>query len=255
MRIWAVLLAVWPLALPAADRSETLADLRAGVTALRGEIVALQEELAPAQAAQIPGKGGSALQRLTAIERELQRLTAKIEELEYHIRQHTTQATTRLATLEGRLCAMDPECAPGAQQVEEGATPLPSLDQLNERALFASALAALRGGAFDQALTIFQTQLARFPQGPLATEATLRKGEAHEGELDHAAAARSYLAAFSRDRSGPLAAQSLTRLGHALAMLGQVNEACVTLGEVSLRFPDSPQVAIAQAERAEHDCP
>ena len=67
-------------------------------------------------------------------------------------------------------------------------------------------------------------------------------------------AARAFLAGFSGDPEGPLAPQTLFELGRALGALGQTQEACVTLSEVAVRFPASPAVADATAQRQALGC-
>ena len=65
---------------------------------------------------------------------------------------------------------------------------------------------------------------------------------------DTANAARAYLEAFSGQPDGNFAADSLLKLGESLGALGQTPEACVTLGEVGVRFPGS--MAATQASVA-----
>ena len=72
---------------------------------------------------------------------------------------------------------------------------------------------------------------------------------------DTAGAARAYLDAFSASQTGPLAGQSLVKLGQALGKLGQGPEACVTLAEVGKRFPGSADQTAAQAAMAAQGCP
>ena len=65
------------------------------------------------------------------------------------------------------------------------------------------------------------------------------------GSNDTGGAARAYLEAFSGAPDGPRAPVSLLRLGAALGLLGQTQEACVTLAEVGTRFPAAPEAAEA----------
>ena len=82
----------------------------------------------------------------------------------------------------------------------------------------------------------------------------MRRGEALNGAGDTREAARAFLAGFSTDPVGPVAPQALFELGRALGQLGQTQEACVTLGEVELRFPDNPAVAQANDQRRNIGC-
>ena len=70
----------------------------------------------------------------------------------------------------------------------------------------------------------------------------------------HAAAARAYLESFSGTPEGPRAPEALVGLGTALGSLGQNDEACLTLSEVAIRFPNSPAISQANAARAGLGC-
>lgn len=85
-------------------------------------------------------------------------------------------------------------------------------------------------------------------------EVELRRGQALEGLGDVRESSRAYLSAFSIDPQNPLAAEALYRLGVGLGGLGKTLEACLTLDEVALRYPNSPHVAEANAARLNLDC-
>jgi TolA-binding protein len=80
------------------------------------------------------------------------------------------------------------------------------------------------------------------------------RGQAYEKMGETTNAARAYLAAFSGNPEGPLAPAALTKLGQSLAALGQQQDACVTLGEVSTRFPGAPEVGEARLTMASLGC-
>ena len=125
---------------------------------------------------------------------------------------------------------------------------------VSEKADFERAQGALASGDFRSAADLFATFNQTYPGGPLAAEAELRRGEALTGLGDNREAARAYLAAFSSDPEGPVAPQSLFELGRSLGTLEQTQEACVTLAEVAVRFPNAPQVSEAQAQRQTLGC-
>ena len=85
-------------------------------------------------------------------------------------------------------------------------------------------------------------------------EVELRRGQALEGLGDVRESSRAYLSAFSIDPQNPLAAEALYRLGVGLGGLGKTLEACLTLDEVALRYPNSPYVVEANAARLNLDC-
>ena len=86
-RIFGIAMVV-ALALPMAARAqsdETLADIRQELSVLYVEIQKLKREMSTTGASGEVAAGGSILDRVNAIESELQRLTAKTEELDFRI--------------------------------------------------------------------------------------------------------------------------------------------------------------------------
>jgi TolA-binding protein len=83
----------------------------------------------------------------------------------------------------------------------------------------------------------------------------LLRGAALEASGENTQAARAYLDAFSAEPNGAKAPEALYLLGRSLGRIGQVDEACVTLSEVSVRFPGGQAASDAQAERQRLACP
>ena len=73
--------AVAPTPIQAQDRTETLVEIRAQLAQLAGEISALRAEMLASGEAGLQVAGGSALDRMNAIEAELVRLTGRTEAL------------------------------------------------------------------------------------------------------------------------------------------------------------------------------
>ena len=69
------------------------------------------------------------------------------------------------------------------------------------------------------------------------------------GRLGDTRQLRSYLAAFTGDIAGAIAPEALFELVTALGRWGQTDQACITLAEVAVRFPNDPAVTAAEAER------
>ena len=86
------------------------------------------------------------------------------------------------------------------------------------------------------------------------SEAHFLRGQALKQVGDTAGAARAWLAAFSEAPQGPRAADALVNLGSALGDLGQGAEACMTLGEVPVRYPGSAAASLALKEQARLGC-
>ncbi|THH37491.1 tol-pal system protein YbgF [Aliishimia ponticola] len=255
------------------DRAQSLADIRQEMTVLWVEVQKLKQELNTTQGASSVATQGSALDRLAAIESEVQRLTAKAEEMEFRIDRVVTDGTNRIADLEFRLCELETGCdiatlgdtptLGGASEAGAAApapTPVPLPESgpqfaATEEADFQRAEDALAEGDYTTAAKLYATFNQTYPGGPLAAAAEMGRGEALEQLGDTREAARAFLAAFSANQTGPEAPMALVRLGAALGQLGQTNEACVTLSEVSVRYPGAVDaISDAQSARAAIGC-
>ncbi len=252
----------------AAQQAETLADIRQELNVLYVEVQRLKRELSTTGAPQVAVGGGSVLDRVGAIESELQRLTAQTEQLGYRIERVVEDGTKRIGDLEFRLVELE-----GGDVSKLGETttlggdtggaapvvPVPagggdSELAVGEQADFDAAGAALEAGEYQRAADLFAAFNGAYPGSPLAPRADLGRGRALDALGDTREAARAYLAAFTGDDSGPAAPEALYELGAALGRLGQVDQACVTLGEVGVRFPEAEAVPLARQEMADLGC-
>lgn len=244
----------------------TLADIRQELSVLTVELRKLQRELSTTSGAQVT-IGGDTLQRIDLIEAELRRLTAYTESLDLRISAVVRDGTNRVGDLEFRLCELEPGCdiatlgetpTLGGADVPAAPAPAPSQPEaefaLGERGDFDRARAALDSGDNQTAATLFSQFAETYPAGPLTSEAHFYRGQALAKLGQVAPAARAYLASFSGAPQGPVAAEALLGLGTSLGALGQQKEACVTLGEVAVRFPTSSAVNGAQAEQSRLGC-
>ena len=259
----------------AQDKAQTLADIRTEVQALAAQVQALKSELVSGGAAAMQAAGGaSALDRMNTLEAELARLTSETEKLQIRVDKVVTDGTNRVGDLEFRLCELEEGCDTGNLPITtalggaatttatttptdtaaiSSATPTAEL-ALNEQADFDRAKAALDSGDFQGAANQFTTFAQSYPGGPLTGEAQFLQGDALSQLGDTSGAARAYLGAFSGAPQGPRAPAALLKLGAALGLLGQTQDACVTLGEVPVRFPAAPEAAEAQSTMQKLGC-
>lgn len=266
--IFAVVLGAVPMAATAQD-AQTLADIRQELNVLSVEMTKLKREMSTTGTAggvQLPA---SALERVNAMESELSRVTSKAEELEYRINRIVDDGTRRIADLEFRLVELEggdisqlgnTTTLGGADQASApaAAAPAPKTNTsqlaIGEQDDFKRAQEALATGDFRTAATQLETFNQTYPGSPIAAEVDLLRGDALEGLGDTRESARAYLASFGTAPTGPSAPESLFKLGAALGTLGQTSEACVTLAEVTARFPTSPYSGNAQTERSKLGC-
>lgn len=271
----ALALAVTPLTV-FAQQDQTLADIRQQLVVLQSEMQGLRGELNTTGAAGGSGGGSTVLDRVNAIESELQRMTQTTERLSFRIESVARDGGARIEDLRFQLCELTPDCdlaalpqsTPLGGAADDGAvvggtapvapvedaTPGGAQLAVGEQADFDRARAALDEGNNAEAAQLFEQFSTAYPTGPLSTDAQFFRGQALAADNQHAAAARAYLEAFSGTPEGPRAPESLVGLGTALGNLGQTDEACLTLSEVAIRFPDSPAVAQAQSAQAGLGC-
>lgn len=256
----------------AQSKEETLADIRQELSVLYVEVQKLKRELSTTGGAGPLEAGGSALQRLDAIEAEVQRLTSKSEEMEHRIDQVVRDGTNRIGDLEFRLVELEggdvsklgetstlgggkmpetPAVAPPPATTDQA---LASELAVSEEADFNRAEEALSAGNFSDAAEQYTQFLQSYPGSPLEIRAQLGRGKALEKMGEASQAARAFLNAFSGAPDGPQAPEALFNLGRMLGELKQQQESCVTLAEVAVRFPGSPFVAQAQSEMQSRNC-
>ena len=275
---FALFLMLWPIS-ATAQNAQTLADIRQELTVLYVEMQRLKRELSTTGGPSVATAGDTTLDRLNAMERELQRLTSQTEQLDFRVNRIVEDGTNRIGDLEFRLVELEGgdigslgETSTlggdtgAAISTTGGAAPQTSEPSTNGLAAgtqlavgeeddFKAAQAALAEERYSDAADQFAAFSQNYPGGPLAAGADLGRGEALEALGDQREAARAYLNSFSLDPEGPVAPQSLFRLGRALGGLNQVTEACVTLSEVGIRFPGNPAVAEADEAKRALACP
>lgn len=254
---------------PALAQDQTLADIRQQLSILYIDVQRLRTELSTTGAVIETVGGVTALDRLNAIEAELQRLTSKTEELEFRINQITVDGTNRIGDLEFRLCELEAGCdisALGDTPMLGGIDSAVSLPTANDPVSNAPALAVGEQADFDQAKAQmvagdfrgatqgFAAFVLNYPGSPLSAQASYLRGEAFESLGEMTNAARAYLDSFSGDPQGDTAPEALYKLGFSLGAIGQTQEACITLAEVGNRFPGYPAVAEAQSAQRDLGC-
>lgn len=256
------------VSLAAQDREQSLADIRQELSVLYVELQELKQEQSTTGAPQV-SLPSSALDRLDTLEQELARLTAKTEELEFRIDRIVRDGTNRIGDLEFRLVELEGgdlsqlgqtttlggENLPTPAPAQPGTEPeVPEL-AVAEQTDFDAAQALLDNGDAAGAADAFATYAQTYPGSPLVPEAHYLRGEAEASQGAWTRAARAYLESFSGTPNGPRAPQALYRLGISLAQLGQRDEACLTLREVSLRYPGGAPAIDANTARGELSCP
>lgn len=245
-------------------QAETVADLRAELTALSSEIADLARELSSGTAAAQPGFDGALIDRVERIREELARLTGRTEELEFRIRRTIDEASNRLGDLEFRMTELeggDTAEMPTPRPLDGGSSTGPSDDSeapelaAGERTAFNSARELADSGEYDAAADALQQFLEFYPGSPLGPDASMLLGDMHRARGSEPDAARAYLNLYLADSDGADAPRALLALGESLGRLEQREEACVMFDELLDRFASSPQAPEASDARARLECP
>jgi tol-pal system protein YbgF len=251
----------------AQDRSQTLADIRQELTVLFMDIQSMRRELSTTGSPTTLNLPSDMLGRVGAIEAELQRLTAQTEALDLRVNRVVSDGTNRIGDLEFRLVELEGgDLSQLSQTTTLGggtavAPPAPAPTNpgpqlaIGEQGDFDRARALLDEGRTAEAATAFAAYTQTYPGGALSSEAHYLRGEAEGRQGNWSNAARAYLDSFSGDPNGQRSPDALYKLGVSLERLGQRDEACLTLGEVGVRFPSANAARDAATARAELACP
>ena len=238
--------ALWlasPMAM-AQSQAETLEDVRQEITQLSEVMQGLRSELlATGNSGVSQDSVGTILQRLNILEGELSAALGRVETLQFRIIQIADDGARRIGDLEFRITELEggDTSALGTPPPLGGETTATGDVQefaSDEQHSFAQATAQFDAGNFQAAVGLYDTFITTYPGGPLTGEAQFQKGQALAGLQDWRNAARSYLDAFSGAPDGPFAANALFELSVSLGGLGQNEQACLTLNEITQRYPD-----------------
>lgn len=197
------------------------------------------------------GAGGA---QVAALEAEIRRLTAAVEEMQNRIRVISDDATRRFGDIEFRLNELEGNPTGGNVQPLGGGVALqsgggggaPSV-AVAEQGDLDRAADDVRQGRFDQAEDRLRRFLSDYPSSTLSGDAWFWMGESQFVRGSHADAARSFLNGYNSNRAGPRAPHNLFKLGVTLGRLGQFSEACLTLREVPRQFPGAPENLVGRA--------
>lgn len=243
--------------------ADSLADMRQDLAGLLVDTRRLQLDIVTIQ-----GGGSindsSLLDKVVVIENELRRLTGQTEDLTYQISAVVRDANQRIASLEARVCALEPGCIvaglgvdmPTGFQVKTPSDLVMSPDILttSEQSEFDLANTMLISGDTLSAVQMFEDFVTAFPIGPLTQKAHLFLGHGYMNISKFRLAARSYLEAYSINEANEVASSALYNLALAFHHMGNTKEGCLTLNEVQFRYSNSDIVADAKQAAAELSC-
>ncbi len=229
------------LAVPLAAQEMTLEDIRADLLLLGQQIEALRTELSTTGTSGLNDReAATALVRIDEMNADLRAAFGRVEALEIQIQAVIDDGTRRIGDIDFRLTEFEggdttlltntvPLGVPGDSTAVDLAS--------GERTDFNAARQAVNDGNGTEASSLLLAFIAAYPDGPFTVEARYLQGSALSLQDDHQNAARSYLKSFSSAPDSPFAALSLYGLSISLNALEQFEQACLTLSEIQIRYP------------------
>jgi tol-pal system protein YbgF len=124
------------------------------------------------------------------------------------------------------------------------------------KALYSTAYGYLIQRDYGAAETAFDDFLRRYPNHPLAGNATYWMGESLFVRGQYRAAASAFLKGYQTYGKSEKAPESLLKLAMSLQRLGQKDAACSSFNELNVKFPNAPArvKSAAQSERQRVGC-
>ena len=238
--------------------ADSIADIRQDLANLLLETDRLQLEMLTTPGIDFSNEG-SLLERTSAIESELQRLTGAAEESANRLSLVVQDVYRRIKKMESRVCSLEPGCSItelgstlpfGVTSDNFSSAGVPKIAMtIAEKSDFEAARKMLVEGKTENGVQMFKDFLSTYPTGPLTQNVHLILGHAYMDLQKVKFAARSYLEAYSINESSEIAPVALYNLALAFHKMGNVKEGCLTLDEVKFRYNRAEIVAdVVQAE-------
>ena len=243
------------------QNKQTLADIRQELSILYVEFQQLKRELSTTSGPAVTLTGSTVLDRINAIETEMQRLIAQAEQLHFRIERIVKDGTNRIGDLEFRLVELEGgDISQLGETTTLGDILVSDISEPNktgetmqlavgEQADYDAAIAAIEAKDYPKAIQLLDDFNQTYPGSPLAAEVSFRQGNLFNEMNDTRSAAKSFLESYELSSDGPFAADAVLALGIALGELGNVQEACIMLGELPTSFPLSAASASAQEQK------
>lgn len=247
----ALALIAGPAAAQQWKRSNSPEEMLFRLDQIAAEIAEMRGALGGVPSAVRPG-GVTTGGETAALEAEIRRLTNQVELLQRQLSQMAANTKRRLDDAEFRLNEIEgtPNAtAAGSQPLittNPGAGGGASIEgtlapdvAISERGDLDRAINDVNQGRFDQAEDRLRQFINTYPNSPLRGEAWFWLGESQFVRGNLPDASKSYLNGYRANQRGEKAPDSLLKLGVTLGRLGLINEACRTLRQVGVQFPNA----------------
>ncbi|MCB1537881.1 MAG: tol-pal system protein YbgF [Alphaproteobacteria bacterium] len=110
------------------------------------------------------------------------------------------------------------------------------------------AFSYLQQSDYQDAQRAFSDFLKTYPTHPLAANAQYWLGESYFAQTQYSQAAKTFAKAFQEHPQGQKAPDALLKLSITLDKMNKRSDACLTLGELSKRFPGGPASVLRRGQ-------
>lgn len=199
--------------------------------------------------------------RLNQLEDQIRRMTGMIEENSFRLRKlETTGVSSQANTQPQQLNQFVPEPSIDNSPLVVDNSPY-QLGTINNTGtspagLYDEAFGYLQVNDYASAQDSFERFIAAYPDHSLVANSKYWLGETFYARNDYQAASQSFARAFKDHPDGQKAPDTLLKLAMSLKAQDMNTEACLTLDELSKRFPNAPSSVTTKAseERASYGC-
>ncbi len=195
--------------------------------------------------------------KLSEIENDIKRLHNRFEILENNyyrdlktIKSQTNDIKKRMLFLEGKAPKTVEEINSIHSHDNSQFKSNTQTSLSKEEEIFNSALALHDSGNLIESQKSFSEFIEKFPTSSSLSNALYWRAETKARQEDWIGAANDYLESFSISPSGDHSPKTLFGLGVSLGAIGEKEQACLTLDEVGMRFPDIGAVLSQDIEKA-----
>lgn len=195
--------------------------------------------------------------KLSEIEDDIKRLHNRFEILENNyyrdlkaIKGKTNDIKKRVLFLEGKKPKNEEELAniDSSDKAKINMDTPPTISE--EEEVFNSALSLHDSGNLPDSEIKFSDFIEKYPTSSLLSNAFYWRAETKASQENWIGAANDYLESFSINPSGEYSPKTLFGLGVSLGAIGEREQACLTLDEVGMRFPDIGAILSQDIEKA-----
>ena len=195
--------------------------------------------------------------KLSEIENDIKRLHNRFEILENNYYQDLKAIKGQTNDIKKRVLFLEGKTPKNEEQLKtidshdntqiNSDTPAPISE---EEEVFNSALNSHDSGELADSENKFSDFIQKYPNSSLLSNAFYWRAESKASQENWIGAANDYLESFSISPSGEYSPKTLFGLGVSLGAIGEKEQACLTLDEVGMRFPDIGAVLSEDIEKA-----